>query len=159
DENCVGSLLLQTCEGHINIHDCTSVNDLHLPSNIRSSGVSLSDQRLGNCTVWINERGDTLGFGDEFMEEPEPLSAQLYVHKTQSSNVSAWPVIARHETRLRRIGVAHENDWDCCCRVLGGKRSGRAERSNNDGDATLDQVRHQLRQAIFLGVRIAVFDG
>jgi len=75
DENCVGSLLLQTCEGHINIPDCTSVNDLHLPSNIRSSGVSLSDQRLGNCTVWINERGDTLGFGDEFMEESEPLCA------------------------------------------------------------------------------------
>ena len=48
DQDCVGSLLLQTCKGDINVTDCARVNDLYIPSNIRSSCLSFSDQRLGN---------------------------------------------------------------------------------------------------------------
>jgi hypothetical protein len=54
DENCVNPLFSEGCKGCIDIVICAGVNHLDLPSNRRSSCLSLSDQRFGNPTVWID---------------------------------------------------------------------------------------------------------
>ena len=72
------------------------------------------------------------------MQKAEPFSAELNAHSAQPGDVAAWSVEAGDETILHRIAAGHENDRDRCCRALGGTHRCRAERRDNDSDATPD---------------------
>ena len=82
DENCVDPLLLKACKGRLDVPIRTGVNDLDLPSNDRSSRLSFSDQRLGNRTIWIDERGNAQSSGSSTRRDP-------YSHASRQARVRA----------------------------------------------------------------------
>ena len=55
----------------------------------------------------------------QIMQEPQSPGLQISTPLGNPSEVAARTVEACYQTRLDRIGAAHEHDWNGCCRHLG----------------------------------------
>src|SRR5687768_404658 len=87
--------------------------------------------------------------GNGFLEDIEPLSAEISVNSRRSSDVSTRPGETRDNTQLHQIICIGSNDGDRAGRSLCSKNRRRARR-HNDIHAEIDQFCCKLRKPVNL---------
>src|SRR5262249_15514770 len=85
------------------------------------------------------------------------LATTSLAKKINASGVAARPGEVGDKTKLNRVFTDTEDDRDACCRSFGCKRGCGANRGDH-GHLSADQVGHQCRQAIVLGLQPVVLD-
>src|SRR6516225_4200078 len=91
------------------------------------------------------------------MQEPQSFGHHFIGKEINASGVAARPGEVDDKTKLNRVFTDTEDDRDACCRSFGCKRGCCANRGDH-GHLSADQVGHQCRQAIVLGLQPVVLD-
>jgi hypothetical protein len=117
------------------------------------------DQHLGGNRIGrIDKERDTLGARHQFMQQAQPLGAQLRRHVVDAGNIAARAAEAWHDTGLHRVSAGGKYDRNGVGRCLRGKGSCRANRCDDDRHQTLHQIGRQVREPAVVAVRPAEFD-
>src|SRR6516162_765027 len=91
------------------------------------------------------------------MQEPQSFGHHFIGKEINASGIAARPGEVDDKTKLNRVFTDTEDDRDACCRSFGCKRGCCANRGDH-GHLSADQIGHQCRQAIVLGLQPVVLD-
>src|SRR6516225_4808405 len=123
DEQRVYALLLQ---GHKRCIDFTigaGIDDFDLTPHGRCYRLHFLAHCLGDDRIfWINKHGEACGIRKQLVQKTEPLRGNIYIHKSDTSNVAARSIQAGDEASLDRIASSAENDRNRHGRSLGRHR-------------------------------------
>jgi hypothetical protein len=105
----------------------------------------------------IKER-DTRGARHQFMQQAQPLGAQLRRHVVDAGNIAARAAEACHDTGLHRVSAGGKYVRNGGGRGLRGESSCRADRCDDHRHRTPHQIGRQVREPTVVAVRPAEFD-
>ena len=103
DEERVGSLAHKSREGRIDLAAGAGADDLDLQSHGAGRQFHVSQRRLENHCIWIEERCNTRGRRHQFMQEFQLLRRQLIIEEIDSRQVAARPGEAGDKTKPDRV--------------------------------------------------------
>jgi hypothetical protein len=134
-----------------------AAQDLDLLSERARRILHVVQLRLEGRLSRIEKHGDQRTGRDDLAQQPEPLCSEHLDQGGDPGDITAGPVVARHQADLHRVLAAREDDGDCCRGGLGRQRGRRAAGADHRDPGTHKIVR-QRRQSIVLTLRPKVLD-
>src|SRR6266516_1519677 len=111
DDKCVGPLFHQRHKCRIKVALAAGFqNDDLLPEGV-SGCLYVPLLIFRSRIVRVHEKADRRGFGDQFVQQPQPLRLQASKVDGRTCHVAPWTVEAGDQTEFDWVAVHREDDW------------------------------------------------